>query len=204
VYNNLSIWIHSRKSPQFLTFNSSSGRDPEAEKIISDERTDSDSVSMTSLDSEDHESCRRNKSIKGSHVAIVITFSFFLFLYVGMEYCFGTYLTTFAVKSRLSATREEGAQVTAIFWGAFSLMRFLAIFASSLRVRPLSVLAASFALCAAGSGAAATGAAEASLSHLHMVSGVTGFGMGTIFATGLAWLEALLPLDNWLGTMLVR
>ena len=27
--------------------------------------------------------------------------------------------------------------------------------------------------------------------------------MGTVFATGLAWLESLVPLDNWMGTVLV-
>jgi len=173
-------------------------------KLHQDEEKKIVDMDTESTASSEYESEGVNKGVKTSHVIMAVTFSAFLFLYVGMEYCFGTYLTTFAVKSELAATREEGAQVTALFWGAFSLMRFLAIFASSMRVRPLCVLAASFALCAVGSGAAAAGAAEKSLSHLRAVSAVTGFGMGTVFATGLAWLEALLPLDNWLGTMLVR
>ncbi len=76
-----------------------------------------------------------------------MTISFFPSSYVGMEYCYGTYLTTFAVKSSVDAGRREGARATAIFWGSFSLMRFLAIFASSARVRPVRVLVLSFAIC---------------------------------------------------------
>ncbi len=38
---------------------------------------------------------------------------------------------------------------------------------------------------------------------LEIVSSVLGFGMGTVFATGLSWLESFLQLNNWLGTLLV-
>ncbi len=44
---------------------------------------------------------------------------------------------------------------------------------------------------------------EHSLKWLAASAGVLGFGMGTVFATGIAWIESLLNLDNWMGTMLV-
>ena len=66
-------------------------------------------------------------------------------------------------------------------------MRFCAIFAS-MRVKPLHILVFSFAVCLAGSLAAVT-AAEESYASAKLCTAVLGFGMGTVFATGLAWLE---------------
>ena len=52
-------------------------------------------------------------------------------------------------------------------------------------------------------GIAAATSAEKSMEWMAGSSAVLGFGMGTVFATGLAWIEDLLNLNNWLGTMLV-
>ena len=108
---------------------------------------------------------------------IVVAFSVFLFLYVGMEYCFGTYLTEFAVESKeLDLTRKDGAHLTALFWGAFSLMRFLAIFAA-FHVPPAAVLGVSFAICVAAASALLVWAETSLMSlqvrlDMHVVMGV--------------------------------
>ena len=52
-------------------------------------------------------------------------------------------------------------------------------------------------------GIAAATSAEKSMEWMAGSSAVLGFGMGTVFATGLAWIEDLLNLNNWMGTMLV-
>ncbi len=106
-----------------------------------------------------------SSELNRSHSVIGILFSLFLFLYVGMEYCYGTYLAAFAVDSRLHLSRAEGARLTALFWGSFSFMRFLAIFAST-AVRPVLVLGGSFIVCFVGSVAAALWGEESKLGEL--------------------------------------
>ena len=55
----------------------------------------------------------------------------FLFLYAGMEVIYGTYIAAFSVRSDLHLSRKIGARITAVFWGSFAAMRFVAIFISS-------------------------------------------------------------------------
>ena len=102
---------------------------------------------------------------------LVAVFSAFLFMYVGIEYCVGMYLATFAVQSDLKvglfailflctvfiysgyffqATRVEGAELTALFWGSFAMMRFLAIFAA-MKIKPIYTISFSFVICIVGS-----------------------------------------------------
>ena len=85
-----------------------------------------------------------NQLSKGFTIAIVATVSVLFFLYVGMEVAFGTYVSVFAVQSKLQFTRQQvgssfylcdsrenqGADVTAVFWGTFAATRGLAIFAA--------------------------------------------------------------------------
>lgn len=163
------------------------------------------SISITQDDSQtnisQYEKPAEQKSTPFWTKLLVGIFSLFLFLYVGMEYCFGTYLTAFAYESKQNLTRVQGANLTAIFWGAFSFMRFLAIFAA-FYISPLVVLAFSFVICFFGSFALIL-IAEQSYEALAIGTGVLGFGMGTIFATGLSWLEKYIDINNGAGTMLV-
>ncbi len=77
----------------------------------------------------------------------------FFFLYVGTEYVFGIYLTAFAVSlPTLELTKVQGTRLAAVFWAAFTAMRFLAIFAA-IGMDPAYVMGASFAFCLAGTGA---------------------------------------------------
>ena len=76
----------------------------------------------------------------------IALFCLFCFSYVGIEGTYGTYLTAFSVHCRLHLSKAEGAYITAIYFGAFATMRFLAIFASIL-LNPLALLTVSFALC---------------------------------------------------------
>ena len=64
------------------------------------------------------------------------------FLYNGMEVAFGTFISVFAVKSRLSLTRGEASDVTAVFWGTFATMRGLSVLLAIV-ARPATVMWAS-------------------------------------------------------------
>ena len=48
-----------------------------------------------------------NQLSKGFTIAIVATVSVLFFLYVGMEVAFGTYVSVFAVQSKLQFTRQQ-------------------------------------------------------------------------------------------------
>ena len=76
-------------------------------------------------------------------------FAFFYFFYVGAEVAYGSYITTFAVRSKLSLTKQVGAEITAIFWGSFAAMRFASIFAA-IYLRPIYVMVLS--CCMSGIG----------------------------------------------------
>lgn len=114
--------------------------------------------------------------------------------------------------------------MTALFWGAFAMMRFLAIFAA-MRVKPIYTLSFSFVVCIIGStammifGQSSLDAMEVK-QHTRsrpiiLISGnnifffcsqattlIVGFGMGTVFATGLSWMEGILDINNSIGATL--
>jgi fucose permease len=68
---------------------------------------------------------------------------------MGMEISFGVFVATFSVKSKLNLTKSEGAFITAIFWGCFATMRFVAIFAA-VKLRPIYIMMISFGFCLLG------------------------------------------------------
>ena len=76
-------------------------------------------------------------------------FAFFYIFYVGAEVAYGSYITTFAVRSKLSLTKQIGAEISAIFWGSFAAMRFASIFAA-IYLRPIYVMVLSFSMSGIG------------------------------------------------------
>ena len=107
---------------------------------------------------------------------------FFFFLYVGTETSTGNLLTTFSVLCKLKLSRPVGAEVQAVFWGAFTLVRFLAIFAA-VWLAPIVFMTISTLLCIIG-GTLLCYLAEYSLSTLQAGSAVLGGGLATMYATG--------------------
>ncbi len=70
----------------------------------------------------------------------------FFFLYIGTEYCIGTFLSTFSIKSTLQASKVDGAYLTAIFWGSFAAFRFVTIFLA-IWLDPLATMVVSLSIC---------------------------------------------------------
>ena len=128
---------------------------------------------------------------------LVIMIGFFFF-YCGSEYSFGIYLTAFCVKSKLSLTKQIGAGITAMFWGCFAAMRFLAIFAA-IYLKPIYVMSLSCLVsCVGGILLAIHG--DQSVTILCAGSAMLGLGMASIYATGLLWLESHMKITNRIGT----
>ena len=88
---------------------------------------------------------QKKKKTNRKVVAFVTIMCIFFLLYMGSEQILVTYLTTFSVESSLHTTKREGAFVTSIFLGAFTLGRFATIFIS-IHVNPLYTMVSCFAL----------------------------------------------------------
>ena len=133
---------------------------------------------------------------KNQWFLLVIMIGFFFF-YVGSEVSFGIYLTAFCVKSRLSLTKQIGAEITATFWGCFAAMRFLSIFAA-IYLKPIYVMSLSCLVsCIGGILLAIYG--DQSVTILWAGSAMLGFGIASIYATGLLWLESHMKITNRIG-----
>jgi hypothetical protein len=83
-----------------------------------------------------------------TYLLVSIMCLFFL-LYVGMEVSYGLFIATFSVESQLNLSKSDGAYITAIFWGCFAAMRFVAIFAA-VKLRPIYIMVVSFVFCLLG------------------------------------------------------
>ena len=132
---------------------------------------------------------------------IVITLLAFLFVYVGLEIMFGTYISTFAVESKLHLSRQEAALVNAAFWGSFAVMRFASIFIA-FRIDSLYQLMFSFTMCGVGITTLVI-AAEKSVYVLYICSGVMGTGMASIWACGILWLKQHINVTNRIGSFII-
>ena len=137
---------------------------------------------------------------KWYRTSLVIILMSFLFLYVGMEVMYGTFIATFAVVSDLHLTRKEAAHVNAVFWGSFTAMRFAAIFIA-FKLTALFQLVFCFGLCLVGSVSLAI-AANSSVYAIYIFSGFMGTGMGPIFACAFLWLEKHVTVTTRIGSYL--
>ena len=125
---------------------------------------------------------------------LVILLLAFIFLYVGMEVMYGTFVTTFAVQSDLNLTRQEGARINAIFWGSFAAMRFAAIFIA-FKFNALSQMVLSFTLCTFGSIVLAI-VGNVYKYVLCIGSAFMGTGMASVYACGILWIEKHITVTN--------
>ena len=138
-----------------------------------------------------HQTLDRNQQF-----LLVIMIGFFFF-YCGSEVSFGIYLTAFCVKSRLSLTKQIGAEITATFWGCFAAMRFLSIFAA-IYLKPIYVMSLSCLVsCIGGILLAIYG--DQSVTILWAGSAMLGLGIASIYATGLLWLKSHMKITNRIG-----
>jgi len=139
-----------------------------------------------------------NQLSKGFTIAIVATVSVLFFLYVGMEVAFGTYVSVFAVQSKLQFTRQQGADVTAVFWGTFAATRGLAIFAAIV-ASPNMIMWTSFTISGIGSTILCIWG-DTYPEALYVGTALLGIGMASIFATGFLWVERRMKVTARIGS----
>lgn len=121
-------------------------------------------------------------------IAIAVLCLFYLF-YSGIEDTFSSLLMTFLVREYDDISKSHAAHILAIFWSSFASSRFLMIFLAQ-RLSPVRLLTSSTA-CMLMSIVAFTLVAELhQISVLTIVSGLVGFSMSGIFASGFSWCES--------------
>ena len=128
---------------------------------------------------------------------LLIIMILFFFFYVGSEGTFGIYLVVFSVQSSLKLPKQVGAQIAATFWGCFAAMRFVSIFAA-IFLKPIYVMSMSCLVSTVGSILLVLYGSQ-SVTILWAGCALFGFGMASMFATGLLWLKSHMKLTNRIG-----
>ncbi|XP_059099098.1 sodium-dependent glucose transporter 1-like [Tigriopus californicus] len=141
----------------------------------------------------------KQQSLTKAKLSLVVLVGVFVFLYAGAEYSLANFLTTFAVECQLQLSKTQGAELTAIYWGAFAVMRLAAIFAA-IRLDPKHVMGFSF-ICSLVGGVALSIWAEHSFLALQIGTGILGVGMASVYATGILWLEGYVLITGRLGCL---
>ena len=125
---------------------------------------------------------------------LLVNMMVFYFLYAGLEVAYGTFITTFAVTSKLGLTRLQGSDITAVFWGAFATVRALSI-PAAVFLTPEIIMVFSFTTCLVGSVLLSI-LGDTSIVVLYVASGLMGVGTASVYATGLLWLERRVQISN--------
>jgi len=142
----------------------------------------------------------KGDKVSGKKLLVLCITMIFFFLYVGLEVAFGTYLTTFAVKSRLGLSRGEGSYLTSVFWGTFAAMRGVAV-PAAIFLKPELIMIISFTCCLVGSTILSI-LGDTYVIALYVCSGVMGVGMASIYATGMLWLKRYVNITYRVGSAL--
>lgn len=150
---------------------------------------------------QNEENKTRKDNNKCKKIILTCIISTFFFFYVGMEITYGTFVSTFGVESALGLSRQQGSDITAIFWGSFAVMRGVAIVAA-IWVAPSIIMAASFLCCMVGSICLAIWG-QSALIALQVGTGALGVGAASIYATGLLWFEQRVAVTNKIGALFV-
>ena len=130
---------------------------------------------------------------KGFRCQTLVLLFIFYFLYVGMEVTYGGLLLAFTVK-QLKWTKKQGTRVTSVFWGSFAASRGISIFiarcCSPTVMLIMDLVFTNVAL------AALVMTLDSHASVIWYASALLGFGMASIFPTGITWAERYMEVTG--------
>lgn len=125
----------------------------------------------------------------------------FIISYVGIEFGNFMYLTVFAVKGDLNLSKAEAVQLMALYLGLYALARLVGAFLS-IKLTPNHILFLDGALIVVGAVILQL-YSQTSLVMLHVGFAIQGFGMGTMLANSLLWLQQYMHVSNKLMSGIV-
>jgi len=158
-------------------------------------------VKIVVTDAEKEELKEKGRFPGGRSLVVVVAMVLFFFLYVGQEVAYGTFITAFSVQSKLGLSRQEGSDVTAIFWGTFAATRGLAI-PAAIFLNPQEIMTLSCTICLVGATLLSV-LGEVYWEVFYVGSAVMGAGMASVYATGLLWMEKHVKMNSRILTTMV-
>ena len=135
------------------------------------------------------------KYLSRNKVTVLMIFAaIYYFTMAGVEHGFRSFTAVFSVNSELALTRPEAADVLATFYVAFAAVRGLMIPLSTLVSAPVVLWSSSAILLASTTLLSVW--SQSSIEVLKTGVGLSGAGVGSMFAAGMLWLKELVPINN--------
>lgn len=134
-------------------------------------------------------------------IQMLVLLFIFYFLYVGAEVTYGSLVSRFAVKE-FDWDKRKAAMVASVFWGSFAAGRLLAVFlAKCFNPTPMLIvdLVLTTASLAGLSLIKSIPAIESFISSevlFWILSSTLGFGLSSIFPTGISWVERYMKVTG--------
>lgn len=131
---------------------------------------------------------------------IIALMTLFFLIHILVEASIFNYLPTMSVKSDLHLSEKEGADVLAVFMGGFSIIRAL-IIPLAFKVDPHRILCFNLSMVLTGS-ILLFNFAESSHIMLKIGYGLSGLGMGCMYANAWVWMETYVNVKYRVGSLL--
>ena len=152
-------------------------------------------------DEEEGNPPERSSSYTRYKILTIILVMLFMHTYLGLEISFGSYLTTFVVKSGLPLTKSDGAHITTVFWATFTLFRVLTIFYIQYVDIEVNVIGSLIVILSANAFLLPFGDTSVPM----LVTGVSLIGIGTssVWACMFGYLELYFPVTSFIGSLML-
>ena len=171
------------------------------------EKDDEDPL-MPSLDlgssssKDDHEtSNHESKEHKFWKLVTIVLTLFFMHIYLGLEITFGSYLTAFAVKSRLHLSKAYGAILTTVYWTSFTLFRLLTILYVDYTGLELNIMGSIVVVLLSNAFLLPHGDRDLSMLWTGVV--LIGVGTSSIFGCMFGFLEEHFPVTSMISALMI-
>ena len=118
---------------------------------------------------------------------LLVVVVLFYFTQAGIELCFRSFIAVFCVNSALAMSRNQAADILAVFYTTFAGVRGLMIPVSTV-LSAASILAASAGTLLAGTSLLAAWG-DTSVTALRLGIALAGAGVAAMFAAGMLWIK---------------
>lgn len=148
-------------------------------------------ITCTAIDQSD-------RKYKGIVCVLVILF---MHIYYGLEITFGSFLMTFAVKSKLRLTKADGAHLSSLFWSTFTFLRLFTVFYIEWVGAELNIFVCLVVILIANGILVPYGNKDVSM----LWTGVAMIGLGTssIWSCMFGYLEEYFPVTNMIAAGMI-
>jgi hypothetical protein len=127
-------------------------------------------------------------------IAFIISMTLLFCIANGINFAYSNFVTIFAVTSRLSLTKSDGARTTAIFFACSALMKFSSIALLKL-LKPIQLLIFNMVILMISSILLIT-KGEDDLIAFQVGTALAGIGISTLFSTGVVWAQTQVSIGS--------